>query len=76
MKTRIMLALVALLGGCASMQVTLDDERRAASSGQIGCSSVDISISDGTQYTWKATCKGRVFQCTAAPAMACAELLK
>jgi hypothetical protein len=51
-----------LLSGCAG-------RLRAASAGEIGCAPDDVVISDdhtgwGTR-TWKATCHGEVFQCSA-----------
>jgi hypothetical protein len=51
-----------LLAGCAARM-------RAASAGEIGCAPDDVVISDDHtgwgSRTWKATCRGEVFQCSA-----------
>ncbi len=76
MKTCLAVLGLVSLAGCAAAPATLEAERRAASSGQIGCSPSEISITDGTPYAWKAMCKSRAFHCTAAPSMACKEALR
>jgi len=60
------------VNGCAGMP-TLEQERQSVSSGLIGCSPPEITISEQTAYTWTATCSGQVFHCTVAPAAACAK---
>ncbi|HEX2879512.1 MAG TPA: hypothetical protein VHO25_08235, partial [Polyangiaceae bacterium] len=58
--TALVVAAVSLLG-CVSLQ--------AASSGQIGCSEDEITITDDdvgwSSRTWTATCRGKRFFCTA-----------
>jgi hypothetical protein len=73
MKTIPALALSALLGACATFP-TIDQIRQDASSGHVGCRPSEVAISENQQYTWVATCKGKAFQCTGAPDMACKEL--
>lgn len=55
---------------------TADDVRRTASSGLIGCAPSEITTSDHEKLTWTATCKGRVFYCTAGDGTACKEQLR
>jgi hypothetical protein len=62
------------LAGCASFP-TIDQERQSVSSGFVGCEPADISISNGAQYTWTATCKGVRFMCTAVPNASCVKAL-
>ena len=75
MKTLIAVLLITTLTGCASLSNMLVEERKTASSGFIGCPSDAIQISDGTDYTWTATCKARVFYCTVAPSASCKEAI-
>lgn len=69
------LLFAGLLAGCAGMP-TIDEERQVASSGFIGCAPAEIAVSDHQRYTWTATCRGKVFYCTAAPSATCTERLK
>lgn len=71
MKTALTLSAVLLLSGCAQLQQELIDNRKNASSGQIGCAPADIQISDGGKLTWTAICRGKVFYCTTGDGTSC-----
>lgn len=73
MKTLLCIAALSL-AGCSSFQ-TIEQERQIAASGLIGCEPAAIGISDNARYTWTATCRGKVFQCTVAPHAACSPRL-
>ena len=71
---------VAALAGCAADleaygRQEADKVRRTASSGLIGCPPTEITTSDHEKLTWTATCKGKVFYCTAGDGTACKERL-
>lgn len=68
------LALVAL-GGCGSFP-TIDELRRDASAGIVGCRPGEIAISENQKTTWVASCRGMTFQCTASPTTVCAPLAR
>ena len=68
---RYTLTLLALsLAGCGSFP-TIGQERQTAASGFVGCAPADIAVSAHERYTWTATCKGKTYFCTVAPALAC-----
>ena len=67
------LSAAALTTGCAGMMAELREARRNASSGHVGCPPGEVSISDERDNNWTATCRGRVFYCTAVPELACKE---
>lgn len=73
MKNTILLSLIsATIFGCAS----ISEERQIVSSGQIGCSPKEITISENEQYTWVAQCKEQAFICSIAPTASCSKKLK
>ena len=69
------LLLAATLAGCAGMP-NADQVRQEASSGLIGCPPEEIAISDHQRLTWTATCRGRVFYCTAGDGTSCKEQIR
>lgn len=72
---QITLALIAaavLTTGCASVE-SLAGARKNASSGQVGCAPAEVTLSDEKANTWTASCRGRVFYCTAMPTASCKE---
>lgn len=74
MKTAVII-IAAALSGCAGFE-TAHEVRATASSGLIGCPVSEIATSDHEKLTWTATCRGKVFYCTAAGNQGCAEALK
>jgi uncharacterized protein YceK len=75
MKKILLICVVIVLSGCASFTETIVAERKTVSTGFIGCPAHEIEISDGTDHTWTAVCKGRVFYCTVAPSASCKEAI-
>lgn len=73
----VMAVAVFVLAGCAGVgERIVSDERRSISSGFIGCSPTEIAIVNTGNTTWTATCKGKVFYCTATPTAACKAQLE
>ena len=61
MRSRYPLLIILLVSGCAAV---LADNRREASSGAIGCSPDVIQVESTGNYSWTATCKGKVYYCS------------
>jgi hypothetical protein len=65
LKSVFLIVTFASLAGCATAA------KKSASAGNIGCDEDDVTISDEKQpfmggvASWKATCKGKVFFCSA-----------
>jgi hypothetical protein len=67
--------LAAVVSGCVTME-SLGEARRNASSGHMGCPPAEVALSDERGNNWTASCRGRVFYCTAVPELACKESIK
>lgn len=63
---------VLTAAGCVTME-SLREARMNGSSGHVGCPPAEVQISDERNNNWTATCRGRVFYCTAVPELACKE---
>ena len=68
----VLAASAVLTAGCVSME-SLREARQNASSGHVGCPPREIALSDEKGNNWTATCRGRVFYCTAVPTASCKE---
>ena len=68
--------IVVLLAGCANFTMSLIEQRKVVSSGQIGCKPSEIDIQDNERYTWTAICKNKSFYCTIAQTASCKEEVK
>jgi hypothetical protein len=59
----IIICAALVVAGCAT-----HGPRAAMTSGEIGCPTSELQVSDGdmgwTTNTWKATCRGKTFYCT------------
>jgi hypothetical protein len=58
------------------MMADLREARRNASSGHMGCPPAEVVLSDERGNNWTASCRGRVFYCTAVPELACKEAIR
>jgi hypothetical protein len=73
MKLAFSLFIALMLFGCGPGII---QQRQNISSAHIGCPSDIIEISNQSNYSWTAKCKGKTFFCTVAPSASCKEELK
>lgn len=64
-------AAALLTSACAGR---LAQNRRLASSGEVGCPAEAIVVFDGTDTTWVASCMDNFYQCSVAGAVSCTPL--